>query len=149
MSKTQLFVYGTLRHDEPEHARFCRGGTGWQPARVRGRLVRIPEGYLLLVVPPSAILQRASVDAAADESQRATIADAAIKRAEAAATEDKWGWIDGELLTFADAAVAWPPLDEWEGCSPGRDTVYQRFVVPVRVGERAISAWGYVTTREL
>jgi len=149
MPEAQLFVYGTLLHDQPEHAQFCRGVTGWQPARVRGRLVRIPEGYLLLVVPPSAILQRASVDAAIDETQRAAVSEVAVAQAQAAGEEDAWEWIDGELLTFADAVVAWPPIDEWEGFVPGRETVYLRCVIPVFVGDDVTAAWSYVTTQAL
>lgn len=147
MAETQLFVYGTLRHDQPEHARFCRGVTGWQPARVRGRLVRIPEGYLLLEVPRSAVLQRASIDAAADELARAGINQVAIEQAHAAGDTGPWEWIDGELLTFADAAMAWPPLDEWEGFTPGGDAVYQRCVIPVSVGGAMTAAWAYITNR--
>lgn len=146
MAETQLFVYGTLRHDQPEHARFCRGLTGWEPARVRGQLTRISEGYLLLVVPDSAVLLRASTDAAADEVKRAKIDQAALAPGYGAGDAGSCDWIEGELLTFADAAVAWPPLDEWEGFTPDGDAVYQRSVIPVSVGGAMTAAWAYVTT---
>lgn len=147
MAETRLFVYGTLRHDQPEHALYCRGVTSWLPARVRGRLARIPEGYLLLVVPPQAILHRATAAAVADESRRKAIDDAAANAAAASGCGDGWTWIEGELLTLADASAAWPLLDEWEGFRPEQSTVYQRCVIPVQVGDVMRAAWAYVTTR--
>lgn len=145
MAEAPLFVYGTLRHDQPEHRQYCRGVTGWCPARVRGRLVRIPEGYLLLVVPSSSILLRASAESLSDEFRREKLSGEIERAAMAANADEPWPWIEGELLTFADAAVAWPPLDEWEGFIPGRDAVYQRCVIPVEVGDAAVPAWTYAT----
>ena len=147
---TELFVYGTLRHDQPEHARYCRGVSGWQPAQVRGRLFRLVEGYLLLVVPPGAILGRATDDAAADEGRRRALAPEAVMDAVRALDEAGGSWVSGELIAFEDAAVAWPPLDRWEGVSAGRDSVYARVVMPVRTDDPVRPwnvAWVYVATR--
>ncbi len=150
-SPTELFVYGTLRHDQPEHARYCRGVTGWRRARLRGRLFRLVEGYRLLVVPPAAILHRATHAPEVDETARRAIAardlaQAADARDRAAGTH----WIPGELLAFADAATAWPPLDRWEGASTHRDSVYVRVVVPVAVDDPErplVAAWVYAASR--
>lgn len=148
--KSSLFVYGTLRHDQPEHARYCRGVTGWRPARVRGRLCRLAEGYLLLVVPREDILLPASTDAAADEHRRAALSAGWALHPAPSSNSPEADWIDGELLEFADATIAWPPLDKWEGFVPGRPGAYQRCVVPVAVGATdegpaaIVAAWCYV-----
>lgn len=144
MRPTQLFVYGTLRHDRPEHHRFCRGVTGWSRARVRGRLWRIPEGYLLLEIPPTSVLLVATDDPLADEKCRVDL------RMPPAEPTD-WPWIEGELLDFRNAPEAWPPIDEWECFVPGEECVYPRCVVPVEVGDGDLwsprLAWAYATIR--
>lgn len=143
MSRTQLFVYGTLRHDCPEHHEFCRGVTGWHRAWVQGRLWRIPEGYLLLQVPPASVLLVATNDTLADEKRRAEL------RAPDTETSE-WPWIEGELLDFRNAAEAWPSIDEWECFVPGKKNVYPRCVVPVEVsdGDSRSSrlVWAYAAT---
>jgi gamma-glutamylcyclotransferase (GGCT)/AIG2-like uncharacterized protein YtfP len=150
MHPTELFVYGTLRHDQPEHARYCRGVTGWRRARLCGRLFRLTEGYLLLVLPSAAILHQATGDPVADETRRQVVDPASLARSAAAMQgADGARWIEGELLVFSDAAPAWPPLDRWEGVSPGVSSVYARLVVPVLVEDAAqsvITAWVYAAT---
>jgi len=148
---TQLFVYGTLRHDQPEHGRFCRGVTGWRRARVRGRLWRISSGYLLLVVPPGDVLLGATSNPAADEHNRTRLAEPDEARRRAAG--DGEAWVHGEVLSFRDAAEAWPTLDRWEDFSPDLPGAYQRCVVPVRMESRkdgepeeVTTAWAYVAT---
>lgn len=149
---TELFVYGTLRHDQPEHARYCRGVTAWTRARLRGRLYRIVEGYRLLVLPAVAILQRATDDPHADDMSRRAFSPAVIEAAAAAASraDPEATWIEGELLRFAEAAMAWPPLDAWEGTSTHGDSVYARVVVPVYPADPdqpPRAAWVYASTR--
>lgn len=148
-SGTQLFVYGTLRHDQPEHARYCRGVRGWRPARVRGRLVPSPGGHRLLVVPPQAVFGWATADALADEARRRDITPEVMQQAAAArAGDDELVWIDGELLEFADATVAWPPIDAWEDAAPGQRGLYRRGLLPVEIpgaagGQQLLAAWAY------
>ncbi|WP_442889453.1 gamma-glutamylcyclotransferase family protein [Congregicoccus parvus] len=150
---TELFVYGTLRHDQPEHARFCRGVVGWSRASLRGSLRRLPSGYLVLVVDPGAVLLHATGDALVDETRRRALADS-VRTLDSTGTS---GWIEGEVLRFRDAAEAWPPLDRWEDFRPGVPGAYQRCVVPVRVNAdvtsadqetraRMIAAWAYVAS---
>jgi gamma-glutamylcyclotransferase (GGCT)/AIG2-like uncharacterized protein YtfP len=146
MIETALFVYGTLRHDQPEHRRFCRGVYAWQPARVRGRLFRVPAGHRLVVVPPTSVLLHATNDATADEQRRATLSPQFLSDAANPSVADGADWIDGELLRFRDAAVAWPSLDAWEDSTPGRAGFYPRCVVPVSVGESILPVWAYVAT---
>jgi gamma-glutamylcyclotransferase (GGCT)/AIG2-like uncharacterized protein YtfP len=144
MIETALLVYGTLRHDEPEHRRFCRGMYAWQSARLRGRMFRTTAGYRLLVVPKHSVLFHATGDAAADEQRRAAITTIALAEALDAASADGSEWVDGELLRFRDASVAWPPLDAWEGFSPDTETAYPRCVVPAQVGQTLLPVWAYV-----
>jgi len=154
---TELFVYGTLKHDQPEHARFCRGVTGWRRARVSGRLFRLREGYLILFCPESRLLLEASPHARADEVRREALARRYAEagrepgpQADAVASEPSVG---GEVLCFADAEEAWPSLDEWEGFVPGQGGVYRRVVTPVEIlddegrpCERRF-VWVYATSR--
>ncbi len=138
--RTELFVYGTLRHDQPEHRAHCRGVTGWRPARVRGRLHRLREGWLLLVVPPVDIALEATADPATDERSRAALPPPPL--------DSDGPWVDGELLGFDHPESVWPPLDDWEAFSPGRPGIYRRAVIPVVMtgpdGPSAVHAWAYV-----
>jgi gamma-glutamylcyclotransferase (GGCT)/AIG2-like uncharacterized protein YtfP len=150
MQPTELFVYGTLRHDQPEHAKYCRGVTGWRPARLRAALWLLPAGYRIATVSPEAVLLTATADPLADESKRSALAAADVDAAGAidAATAP---WLDGEVLSFRDAGEAWPPLDRWEEFTPGGGGCYARVVIPVEViaagGEpRLIACWAYVAT---
>lgn len=149
MHPTELFVYGTLRHDQPEHKKYCRGVTGWRPARLRGKLWMVPAGYRLAVVSRQAVLLAATTDAVADEARRSALAAAEMVRA---SSPDDSGWIDGELLSFRDATEAWPPLDAWEEFVPGRGGCYARAVVPVEIAAAAgetpggMAAWAYIAT---
>lgn len=147
---TELFVYGTLRHDQPEHAKYCRGVTGWRPARMRAQLWRLPAGYRLATVPPGAVLLAATCDHAADEERRRAITPTEIGAVapilKAAAAE----WLDGEVLSFRDAAEAWPPLDRWEEFTPGGGGSYARVVLPVEIihggASRIAAVWVYAAT---
>lgn len=148
---TELFVYGTLRHDQPEHARFCQGVTGWRPARIRARLWLLPAGYRIATVARDAVLMPASANAVVDEARRRTLAPATITATASALLADTAApWLAGEVLSFAHAAEAWPPLDRWEEFTPGRPGFYQRAVVPVHLAgpedapQRVIAAWAYV-----
>ena len=144
MNPSQLFVYGTLRHDQPEHERYCRGVTGWRRARIRGQLWRIPEGYLLLEVPQASVLMEAADDADADEFRR-------LQLDVPAPADGEWPWIEGEVLSFRNASEAWPPIDAWEGFVTGKSNVYPRCVVPVEIldggGWSRDLAWAYATLR--
>jgi gamma-glutamylcyclotransferase (GGCT)/AIG2-like uncharacterized protein YtfP len=153
MTPTELFVYGTLRHDQPEHAQHCRGVLGWRRARMRGGLWTILAGYRLLVVEANAVLLQATRDAEADEARRRELPMSALVHAASVASARGLRWVEGEVLTFGDAAEAWPPLDAWENSAPGEPALYPRVVVPVELmegpdGETSlIAAWAYVASR--
>lgn len=144
MSSTQLFVYGTLRHDQPEHARFCRGVTGWRPARLRATLWMLPAGYRLATVPSTAMLLVATQDAAADETTRAKLSPTVIGAAAEALEASGAAWLSGEVLSFQDAGAAWPPLDRWEEFTPGQEGCYVRTVVPIETESGVLPIWTYV-----
>ena len=85
------------------------------------------------------------------EAWRRAVAVGGLARADRAMEQAGGGWIEGELLAFAEAAVAWPPLDRWEGTSTSGDaSIYSRVVVPVHTGDVArplVAAWVYASTR--
>ena len=145
--RAELFVYGTLRHDEPEHRAYCHGVVGWTPARVRGRVYRLKEGWLLLVVPADDVIFDASADPEADEARRA-----ASDVVECVAPhEAQWPWVHGELLRFDHHESVWPPIDAWECFEPSQPGVYRRAVIPVVVESEpgfpaVLPAWAYAAT---
>ena len=146
---TALFVYGTLRHDRPEHARYCRGLVRWEVARVRGQLYRLVEGYDMLVVASACVPLCASTDAREDEQRRISLGPEALAQAIVGAQGD---WVWGELLHLADAGEAWPTLDGWEGAVPGGVSTYARLVVPVHTCSACdwaneSFAWVYANTQ--
>lgn len=147
---TELFVYGTLRHDQPEHARYCRGVRGWQAAWLHAELWILPAGYRIVRVPAASVLFVAGADPGRDEERRAGLTPDAIAAAAAAGAAGTNGArVEGELLRFRDAAEAWPPLDAWEEFSPGRvRRGYARAVVPAVVPKNSVrttvAAWAYV-----
>jgi len=135
----RLFVYGTLKRGGRFHERYCDGVLAIEVASVRGRVHRLPQGYLTLVVPEETILARGTTDAAADVRRQETIV------AEAAPQDPTWSDVPGELLTFDDPQKRLPRIDRLEGFHPGADSLYQRVLLPIRGanGLRA-AAWAYV-----
>jgi gamma-glutamylcyclotransferase (GGCT)/AIG2-like uncharacterized protein YtfP len=146
VSPTELFVYGTLRHDQPEHAKYCRGVTGWKPARLRAQRWMLPQRYLLAVVPADALLLLASLDLVVDEVRRLQLSVAALAAASQAGESPAFPWVVGEVLFFRDAVEAWPSLDRWEEFMPGGSGAYARAVVPAEVDGEVYPVWAYVAT---
>ena len=150
ITTTSLFVYGSLRHDQPDHGRFCRGLLGWRPARVRGRLYQIPSGYPLVAVPAAAALAHATSEPAFDEVRRRAVPTESVALAFMTMAGEPWYWIEGELLQRGAPARAWPPLDAWEDFVPGRSSLYARCLIPVQIedddGPQLAPAWAYVAT---
>jgi hypothetical protein len=117
---------------------------------MRAQLWLVPAGYRLAVVPATAVLLTATHDAAADDALRHRFSDDVMAHAVRALEDSAAPWIGGELISFRDAAEAWPPLDRWEEFTPGGSGCYSRAIVPVEIlgaGEsRTVSAWAYVAT---
>ena len=154
----RLFVYGTLKRGGRYHARFCGGALSIEPASVRGRLYTLPEGYLVLVVPPERILANGSGDAIADVTRQESFARSRWSREgtsgcgpyhasvmPAASPEDA-GWQDvhGELQTFDDPADRLAAIDALEDFHPGAPSLYLRVLLPVRRYSEYVAAWTYV-----
>ena len=132
-----LFVYGTLKHGERNHDRFCRDATTVKRAAVRGRLYDLPFGFPALVVPGEDVRAVGTMD---------YLADAELTRGvPARAREDFPGWdtVHGELLTFSDGEDRLPKIDGLEGYVPGEGEFYVRVLVPVALVGGTVLAWTY------
>jgi gamma-glutamylcyclotransferase (GGCT)/AIG2-like uncharacterized protein YtfP len=136
----RLFVYGTLKRGGRFHERFCRGARSVEPARVHGRLYLATAGYPVLVVPRSAILARGSGDPVADLAAQSAVP---VSRATA---DDESEDVIGELMTFGDPLARLALLDGLEDFHPGRSSLYDRVLLPVRpnTSDEPVAAWVYV-----
>jgi gamma-glutamylcyclotransferase (GGCT)/AIG2-like uncharacterized protein YtfP len=148
----RVFVYGTLKRGERNHAAYCRGAVSAQPALVIGRLYHLPQGYPMLDVPLSAVLALGSQDALADvgkqdtpqldplsEDQAAAGSAAGATGAEAGA----WELIAGELLQFDEPQAVLRGFDRLEDFRPDAESHYHRALV--RLAEPAgMTAWTYI-----
>lgn len=138
----RVFVYGTLQRGERNHDHFCRGVVAIEPATVRGRLYDLPQGYPMLATPgePLAI---GTCDAAADvavQEQMALQRPAESGRTEQLADGD-WESIHGEILSFDDAEIRLPMLDELEDFHPEGPSLYRRVLLHSEQGQ---VVWTYV-----
>jgi gamma-glutamylcyclotransferase (GGCT)/AIG2-like uncharacterized protein YtfP len=142
MSQTpiRLFVYGTLKRGQANHARFCANATDIAPAVTWGRLYALDRGFPTLEVPPEQILAHSADDPLADAATQARWPEVRFDR-----PERDWDLIHGELLTFADPWRDLPPIDRLEGFRPPGHSLYCRVLVPVRSDNRTLPlpAWTY------
>lgn len=114
-----LFVYGTLKRGSAAHRRCCGDAIFVATGAVLGRLHLHPDGYPVLVLPPSTLV----------------------------AGRD-WRWIRGEILRLRDAARSLARIDAYEGVVAGGSGPYRRLPVFVRaVGVRF--AWTYAAASPL
>ncbi|RMD84854.1 MAG: gamma-glutamylcyclotransferase [Candidatus Dadabacteria bacterium] len=143
----RLFVYGSLKRGQRYHRRYCRGAISVQEGIVRGRLYELPSGFPVLEVPAADILAPGTADPLADVATQARLASQVT---DATAIRPlgphcgSWGYVRGEILTFADPAARLRALDRFEEFSPGRPSPYRRVLVPAYAGPRCILAWTYV-----
>ncbi len=136
-----LFVYGTLRSDQPEHRFHSPLSLSRSIAQVSGMLYELEEGYPLLVVPPSSILRSASRDWLNDWTQ----AMGAIKTIK---SNHKSPVVKGELIEVPLSPNALSKPDQWEGFSVDRPSVYQRAIIPaIREDGVVVPAWAYASTQ--
>ncbi len=142
--ETRLFAYGTLKRGSPMHAQLCRGVRTVERAQLWGRLYELASGCPALVVPETARLAEASLEAAEDHARL----EAALHAPVPAFSREGWRPVLGQLITLADYRVAWPPLDAWEDASPDRPLLFRRTLVRVeREPGLPITAWAYVVIR--
>jgi gamma-glutamylcyclotransferase (GGCT)/AIG2-like uncharacterized protein YtfP len=139
MSSQYLFTYGTLKSDQPEHPQHCLPPLSIAPAKARGSLWRLREGYPILQVEPELALLDASKDIQADWS-RALEAESDGKP-----PEGDGKWIEGQLFEFPLEAHALAKMDAWENFIPGVKSPYQRRIIWVKDADGADrAAWAYV-----
>lgn len=137
--RLKLFVYGTLKHGQRNHERFCRGAATVERATVRGRLYDLPLGFPALVVPEDDVRAVGTADYAADAALPGRIG---TREPEPLAG---WDTVHGELMTFDDPEERLPKIDGLEGFRPGVEGFYTRVLVPVMLteGGRCVLAWAY------
>lgn len=126
----RLFVYGTLMRGHAAHRLLCRNLRSAAPATIRGRLLLHPDGYPVAAVNPA---DAVSLAGGPIRSARRTGAGGASR-------------IHGELLCLVLDDEDLARLDAYEGCVPGRSSLFARVRLPVRLdrGRRSLSAWTYV-----
>lgn len=139
MESFYLFTYGTLKSSQAEHAIHCLPPQSIQPAKAKGALWRLREGYPILEVDPNSAVLDATSDAVADWRR----ALAATASALPPSPEGKW--IEGELFEYPLENGALRKMDLWENFQPGIKSPYQRRVIWVqgRSGNDRL-AWAYV-----
>lgn len=136
MPEVSLFVYGTLKRGQPNHAALCRGYLRAERAAVRGRLFALPAGYPALVVREEDVLAAGTTDPLAD----AALQERAGRRP---LPEPRKPLVRGELYVFGDPARRLPELDAFEGFRPGGESLYVRVLVPVLTPSGTVPAWAY------
>jgi len=171
-SLLHVFVYGTLKRGFRNHERLCRGCVSVEEAEIPGKLYGLPEGYPALVIPARNVLAEGTDNPAADlaaqfgaratppgslyaprqRGDRRYPAHEALldeqREDEAAAGGSLAGWdrVQGEVLTFNDAARRLPALDRLENFRPGHRSHYQRVLAAAVLRRKQIisHAWVYV-----
>lgn len=135
----RLFVYGTLKHGERNHDRFCQGASAVEVATARGRLYDLPFGFPALVVPKEDVYSVGTGDYPGDAklSHHAPVPPPR--------SLEGWDEIQGELLLFDDPEKRLPEIDGLEGFRPGAECFYTRVLVPVTPvqGGETVLAWAY------
>jgi gamma-glutamylcyclotransferase (GGCT)/AIG2-like uncharacterized protein YtfP len=145
----RLFVYGTLKHGCPAHARYCSAALRWTRSAARGRLFEHDEGYPVLVVPASSVYAIGTRDAFADA--RTLSSPAFVTRQTSAASRPlrlnrEASFILGEILEFDPRRLPLAELDEYEGFRPGQPSSFLRALIDVSVPRHrcVVKAWSYV-----
>lgn len=134
----RLFVYGTLKRGQANHARFCAKATDIVPAVTWGRLCALDLGFPALEVPPGQTLAGGTDDPLADEATQTSSPEVRFDR-----PEGDWDLIEGGLMTFADPGRDLPPIDGLEGFRPAGHSLDRRVLVAARWDHEIITAWTY------
>jgi gamma-glutamylcyclotransferase (GGCT)/AIG2-like uncharacterized protein YtfP len=134
----RLFIYGTLKRGQANHARFCANATDIVPAVTWGRLYALGIGFPALEVPPTLILAQGTCDPLADGDTQAAWPAVPFER-----PDGDWDLVEGELMTFPDPLRDLPPIDGLEGFRPRGNCLYHRLLVAVDDGEGVVPVWTY------
>ena len=133
-----IFVYGTLKRGQRNHAPYCDGALDVREAEVCGWLYDLPFGFPALVVPEETILAVGTGDYAGDAGKQ---------RSEVRMILPSKSVAHGELPTFDDPKAQLPALDGLEGFRPGEPGLYQRVLIPVHADGESLLAWAYTVER--
>ncbi len=143
----KLFVYGTLKRGYWNHERFCRGVLSVEKATVRGRLYKLTSGIPVIEVPETDILAHGTSDPLADIATQARFSErlslSRLGQKPKNTTQNDWGPVLGELLTFDDPSTRLPSIDGLEGFRPGSRSMYRRVLIPVWGQVSVCPAWVY------
>ena len=143
----RLFVYGTLKRGQRNHAARASDYLSAEPAMILGRLFESPAGWPVLDLPDGAALQRGTADGLADaRAAEQAEEDRTAGRGGGALDpmpSGNWRRIEGELFTFDEPARRLRELDEFEEFSPGQPSPFHRVLAWIDAG-RPVAAWTYV-----
>lgn len=139
--RLRVFVYGTLKRNQRNHDRFCRGALRVEPATARGRLYELPFGFPGLHVHRESVLAVGTNDYHADVDRQASVTDTLTP------PDPERGIVHGEVMTFEDVERRLIALDALEGYTPGSRSLYERVLIPVRTEAGILAAWTYRIVR--
>jgi gamma-glutamylcyclotransferase (GGCT)/AIG2-like uncharacterized protein YtfP len=143
----RVFVYGTLKQGQRNHAHYCRGVLAIEPASVLGQLYylshgqHLPYGYPMLQVPPEHILAIGTGDYLEDAALPSKLASQGLPPAPNISGD--WEPIFGEIHTFDDPLRRLPAWDALEDFHPGGESLYHRVVLRVLPPQSTL-VWTYV-----
>ena len=128
----RLFVYGTLKRGERNHAPYCHDVVDVQVAAVWGRLHHLTAGYPMLEVPRRHVILLGTADYESDAARKADL-DAAppATPCQATAPHGDWQLISGEVITLAGHGHSMRGIDALENFQPLGHGTYLRVVVPL------------------
>jgi gamma-glutamylcyclotransferase (GGCT)/AIG2-like uncharacterized protein YtfP len=134
-----MFFYGTLKRGQSNHDRFCQGAVRIQPASTFGRLYELPFGFPGLCVNQGDVRAIGTTDYLADaEKQREAPPGSLVPGRDL---------VHGELITFEDPERRLISFDALEGYTPGKNSLYQRVLIPVQSRGEPLLAWVYELKR--
>ncbi|MDD5697875.1 MAG: gamma-glutamylcyclotransferase [Victivallaceae bacterium] len=136
---TELFVYGTLKKEFPNH-HYCHNAVNIELATICGRIYQLPPGYPALIVPPENIIAKGTGspvrDAKTQFEYNLTTPEFRIQTG--------WQEVHGEMVVFNNPDRDVPPIDRLEGVP----RYYERVLLPIRQANGIIiAAWVYIMYR--
>lgn len=144
ISSQYLFVYGTLRSDQPEHRSHGPISLSRSIAKVAGTLFELAEGYPILKVPHSRVILSASHDWLGDWKK----ATGTVSTISTNVVFAESSLVKGELVEIPLVPNALSKPDKWEGFNVDQTNVYQRVVIPaIKEDGALVPAWAYISTQ--
>jgi len=143
----RLFVYGTLKRGQVNHLHYFGADAAVEEAHVRGRLVQLPQGYPMLIVPDADVLAIGTADYAADFARQHELSKASwgptICRSGRCPPPGDWPLVRGQIIDLTDVENRLPDIDALEDFNSSTGTgMYLR--VLLRAVEPCVPVWTYV-----